>query len=132
MSKKSQRIILGELPIDLIEKTIGIDDNIHEGEVVLTKGAKKHIEDKHLVDYERYGRLLPDIIAHPTFLGDDFRNKNKIEFIKKVSGGDNILVAVSLELNNGYYHVASFYCISQEKIDNRIMKKTIKRVVFSE
>jgi len=55
------------------------------------------------------------------YLGDDFANHGKIELISRIPAlGDALLVAVDVTMDRqGRYNVASFYQISQAKIDNR-------------
>lgn len=128
MKKDSQKEYLGELPLELINHYLQMELE-HEGKVVLSSGAKRHIFKRHKCDYEKYFHLLSEVVTNPTFIGDDHNNRNKIELIKRIDEDKNILLAISLERKNKEYHVSSFYCISKRKLDSRISKGFLKRVI---
>lgn len=54
-------------------------------------------------------------------MGDDHRNPDKIELIGRIAAVDGfVLIAVSLSRDSlGRYSVASFYEISEKKIQSR-------------
>ena len=81
------------------------------GPVFLSIPAQKHAARQHPEDY---GRLLPfigNVVQDPFYLGDDFNNCGKIEFVAKIPAlAEHVLVAVVIERDAaGRYHVASFY-----------------------
>lgn len=95
---------------------------------MLTVPYQLHVQRSHPNDY---GRCLPhvaSIIANPLFIGDDIRNSG-IELISRVTVlGSPMLVAVKVEpTSDGKYEIASFYPISEKKIESRINKGFLKR-----
>lgn len=64
----------------------------------------------------------------PLYIGDDEANAGKIELISRVPAiGEFVLVAINLELDEqGRYHVASFYIVSEKKINGRREKGFLK------
>lgn len=115
-------IELGQLPIDAIANAQGLE--LEAGEVVLTVNAQIHASRRHPEDYVRCIPHLADVIASPDFIGDDLRNREKIEIVGRVPAlGSGLLIAVNLERDSdGRYLVSSFYPVGYPKITNRRAK----------
>jgi hypothetical protein len=131
-TRKSMRhgepINLGPLDIRAIEALFGHE--LEPGDVLLTTAALAHARASHPDDVDRCLPFVGRIVASPTYIGDDLRNRGKIELIGRMPGGDGLLVAVTIELSrSGHYHVASFYPVSQAKIDRRRRSCFLKNVV---
>jgi len=64
------------------------------------------------------------------YMGDDFRNPGKIEFVRRIPGGTkSALIALTVEKGaDGFYHVCSAYLISQSDVDKKRDKKILKHV----
>ena len=124
-----QDLLFGPLPVDLINKTLGLE--LEPGEVVLSRGAQFHAHKRHPDVYNQCLPHVAQVVVSPLYLGDDFRNENSIEMVCRIPAmGAGLLVAISVELtNDGYYHVKSFYPVSEIKIENRRNKGHLKIVV---
>ena len=126
MKQKNMPLVIGSLPCDIIYKTLQIE--LEEGNVVFSHNAMKHAKDRHPEDYEKYHSRLSEIIKQPDFIGDDFKNKGKIELIGRIDQEESLLIAVSISQDkNGNYHIHSFYVISEKKIQNRLANRHLKR-----
>ena len=118
---------LGPLPVDLIEDLFGHE--LEPGGVVLTQAALDHVKRSHPKDWARCLPFVRRVVAEPTYIGDDTKNRAKVEFVGRMPGGEGLLVAVVIEMRRGCYHVASFYPVSQAKIDNRRRSGLLRNVV---
>ncbi len=119
-------LVLGPLPADVINATI--DMELEAGEVILTKGSQKHAAKSHPKEYATCLPHVASIVAAPLYVGDDTINPGKIELIGKVAAiGSFMLVAVLVEKDKaGHYRIASFYPVSETKIQNRKEKGTLR------
>ncbi|WP_319413376.1 PBECR2 nuclease fold domain-containing protein [uncultured Cohaesibacter sp.] len=123
---KEEVIEIGELPIDKINRAL--DTELDPGMLVLTPGSARHVKKSHPDEYDQCLPHLQKVISDPSYIGDDFRNKGKFELVRPVQGfdGQSILVAVVTEPDEkGNYRVASFYPVSQAKVDKRRQKGTL-------
>lgn len=119
MSDEISDIDLCELPAVVINRTI--DTELEVGIVVLSRAAQIHAARRHPEEYPLCLPHIATVISDPLYIGDDAKNPGYIELISRVPAVDGfILVAVNLEMNeNGTYHVASFYVVSEKKIAGR-------------
>jgi hypothetical protein len=119
-------LILGSLPIDIINFTLGFE--LEPGDVVLTRGAQRHAATRHPFDYPICLPHISAVVANPLYVGDDLRNHGKIELISRIAAvGSHILVAVNVRMDeDGRYHVESFYPVSEKKIQGRKDKGHLK------
>lgn len=126
--KKSRQpdLILGALPVEVINRTIGLD--LDPGEVILLRAGQRHAARRHPEDYPICLPHLARVLAAPLYIGDDFRNPGKIEIIGRVVAvSDFILVAVDVEqLEGGRYRVSSFYTLPDDKVQGRRAKGYLK------
>jgi hypothetical protein len=103
---------------------------LEPGVIKFSVGAQIHSWRNHPEDF--FGCLphLQSVVSFPLYVGDDFKNRGKIELINRISAlGGGLLVAVCLEKEeDGYYHVASFYPISETKIRNRLENRFLRRI----
>lgn len=130
MSTENAPLDLGELPIDLIWNTLGIE--LEPGRVRLSEGVRIHIKRRHPDDYARCLPFIGSVVASPLYMGDDFKNPGKIEFVSRLpaAGGGGTLVAISLTISDdGWYELSTFYPVSKAKIENRRAKNHLKSVV---
>jgi hypothetical protein len=130
MSRKtSPDLILGPLPVDMINRLFGYE--LDPGEVILTRGAQLHASRRHPEDYSLCLPHVANVIVNPLYIGDDLRNHGKIELVGRVSVlGLVILVAVNVAPDRaGRYHIESFYPISEKKVQKRREKGHLKVAV---
>ncbi len=119
----------GPLPVAKINKALGLE--LDSANVRMTVAAQHHAAKKHPQDYPANLPLIGGIIGNALYVRDDFRNDGKIELVGKPAGAPNwLLVAVTISLDaDGYYNVASFYPISQKKVDERRQSGHLKILV---
>ncbi len=123
--KRPPTLVLCQIPHEVVNDTLGME--IEPGRVVLSPGAQVHARNRHPEDYEICLPYIAGIVADPLYLGDDFKNPGKIEFVgRAVVLGVNILVAVNLTATEGGdYHVTSFYPLSDKKVNDRREKNRL-------
>jgi hypothetical protein len=122
-----QKMPFGPLPVAAIKATLDID--LEPAIVVMSANAQKHASRRHPVDYSNCLPFVAGIVANPLYMGDDFKNKGKIELVGRPPplNGVSILVAVEIVLDrNGEYNVASFYPVSEKTIESRRDKRRLK------
>ena len=117
--QKQPDLILGELPVDGINCTLGTE--LERGLAVFSRAAQTHAARRHVADYPIIAPHIAAIVLNPLYVGDDLRNVGKIELIGTAPGLEiYALVAVSVEMDPlGRYHVASLYPVSRDKIEKR-------------
>lgn len=125
---KHRNIALGPLPIDAINKALGLE--LDPGELVLKPSAQAHAAKRHPEEYPVILPHLPEVLASALYVGDDHHNSGKIELIGRIQDLDQfILIAVLIEVDaKGFYSVTSFYPVSQQKIQGRREKGFLKRL----
>ena len=118
----------GPMPVNLIFECQGIE--LEEGDVILSSNAQIHAARRHPEDFSRCLPYLQRVISTPDYIGDDFKNENKIELISLIPELRNgLLIALSIQRDSsGNYHIASFYPVSFAKITNRCGKGYLKSV----
>lgn len=118
--------------IGYIDKTIFDVINVSANVIIDIPGLKIHIKRKH--EHELRSSILNNledylkcIIKEPDYYGQSpkDKNKNSLELVKKFD--NNYLLAIKLSKNKQYYYVASLYLISQNKVNNRINSKRLKK-----
>jgi hypothetical protein len=121
----------GLLPVDLINRTLDLE--LDPGPVVLTTRAWRHVVHKHPEEAKDCLHLVPGIIGNPLYIGDDFRNPGKIEFVGRVSAqGYGLLVAVNTNKDKkGRFEVTTFYSITEFQIQSRLATGHLKRPLKS-
>lgn len=127
--KKPAQVIFGPLPVGAIDATIGTE--LEPGTAVMSSNAQVHASKRHPEDFPLCFPHVAQVIANPLYVGDDLRNHGKIELVSRVPAlGTGLLVAVDLTADgDGNYFVASFYPVSEEKINNRRDKGHLKRLI---
>lgn len=119
----------GSFPEDIVYQTLDLE--VDPGEVVFSVPAQKHAQRRHPEDAPLIVPHLSQVIEDPTYVGDDFRNPGKIEFVRSIpgSGGQSALVAVTVEKDgDGVYNICSSYLISQSEVDKKRAKGILKNV----
>ena len=122
---KQPELLLGALPVESINKTIGTE--LEPGQVVLSRAGQAHAARRHPNEYPILLPFLNEIIADPMYIGDDRKNSG-IELVGRVNGANSwALVAVTLEPDKkGRYHIASFYPVSDGKVQSRRQRGFLK------
>ncbi len=118
-AKKHVDLELGELPVEYINASLGLE--LDPGPAILSGVASKHAEKHHPDDYAICLPHIAGILARPLYIGDDFKNRDNIELVGRIPTiSSHILVAVKIVPDGeGRYRVASFYRISQQKVERR-------------
>jgi phage-Barnase-EndoU-ColicinE5/D-RelE like nuclease3 len=133
LSSKTRRdnrtIVLGPLPVDSINRVLGLE--LEAGQLILKSAAQVHAANRHPEEYPVILPCLPEVLSSALYVGDDHGNAGKIELIGRIRELDQfILIAVIIEVDpNGFYSVASFYPVSQTKIQGRREKGFLVRLV---
>jgi hypothetical protein len=120
---------LGSIPADAINSCLGLEIEI--GEVIFSVPAQMHAARQHPEDFPVCLPHTGTIVSAPLYVGNDFKNHGKIELISKIPALQyGILVAIHLETDaSGCYNVVSLFPISYLKIESRLSKGFLKRVV---
>ena len=116
---KHRNIPIGPLPVTAINRALGLE--LEEGELVLKSAAQVHAANRHPEEYQVILPCLSEVLASALYVGDDHDNAGKIELIGRIREIDLfILIAIIIEVDaKGFYSVASFYPVSQPKIQGR-------------
>jgi hypothetical protein len=118
-------ILLGALPVELINSTLGTE--LEAGDAILTGRAQVHIEATHEAEYPLVMETLALVISEPHYIGQSPRHNDSFELVRRVivpGGTDIILAAINLTINEfGNYNVHSAYPLTEEKVTSRILKK---------
>ena len=122
-------LTLGPMPTAEVYRATGHE--LDEGEIILSINAQKHAAKRHPEEYAKCLPHIGSVVANPLFIGCDFKNRGIIEFVSRVRVlGSGLLIAVNIESDEqGRYHVASFYPVSEQKITSRVEKGFLKRKV---
>ena len=84
---------------------------------VSEKSLRKHMHKHHHANCLDYVSRIPEMIAHPDFVGRNRRvDRPSFECIKCYR--DNILLAVKLAKKEGNYYVASLYDVTDDKLES--------------
>lgn len=128
MKVKLLDLFPGSMPDDDIYDTLEIE--IDPGDVKFSAAAQKHAYKRHGAEVQQIIPHLSQIISDPMYMGDDFKNPGKIEFVRRIPGiSKSALVALTVEKNeDGYYHVCSSYLITQSEVDKKRQKGILKNV----
>lgn len=118
----SYQQLVGILDLEKINSLLGLSFLVPE--VYIYTGAIKHIKKRHPGIWEKYGQDIPDIIAHPDYIGVNPSVADSIELYKYVN--DHLLLAIKLD-PTGYLYVSSFYDLNNahHKIKKRLKSKRI-------
>jgi hypothetical protein len=122
-------LYFGTLPFEAINKAIDLE--LDTADIILNRAAQIHAKRRHAEDYDECLPHLAAVIANPLYVRDDFRNDGKIEIAGQPAVLNHwLLIAISIMINtDGYYEIASFYPISQKKVDQRRHSGHLKRVI---
>jgi len=118
-AKNYKALKFGPVPVDMLYKTLGLE--MDEGTAFLSKLGHFHIATDHPSDYPVCFPLLEQVVADPTYVGQDPKHAGNIIFIRRIqtSDDDHMLVAIGIDLKKGKYHIRSCYLTEAEKIYNR-------------
>ncbi len=114
-------IDLGQLPVDLINATLGTE--MEPGRARLSRVAHQHMAEGHPADYPLcIAALKAGAITTTTFIGQDPSHAGNFVIVKRIGlpDGRAVLVAIGLEPNvQGNYSVRTSYLIPQRTLDAR-------------
>ncbi|MFR3144975.1 hypothetical protein DW091_19835 [Eubacterium sp. AM05-23] len=95
------------------------------GPIYQSKGLRVHIEKRH-PNCLTYLSCISEILEFPDYIGKNPKEPNSIEIVKHYDA--NMMVAVKLDLKNGYLFIASLYAISDGKLKKHLDSGRLKRV----
>ena len=104
-------------------KKLGL--NFPVGSIWLYKGLSKHVKKRH-PNCLKYIDYIGGIISSPDYIGHNSSHDVSVEFIKKID--ENILVAVKMDVDNGYLYVASLYSITENKLKKKLANGRLKKL----
>lgn len=87
-------------------------------------GLYHHIKSRH-PNCIQYLNKITDILLAPDYIGKNPKESNSIELIKNF--GDNLQIAIKLDVNNNYYYIATLHEISNVKINKRLNNGRLKK-----
>lgn len=94
---------------------------------VSEKALRKHMHKHHHANCLDYVTRIPEMIAHPDFVGRNRRvDQPSFECIKCYR--DNILLAIKLAKKEGHYYVASLYEVTDDKLESMQRSGRIRRL----
>lgn len=119
---------VGPLPAERVNRVLGTE--LDPADVWISKACHRHIAEDHPVDYEIIMANIVEIVADPTWIGQDPRHSANFYLVKRIVADSKdvpaILVAIGLTLNaHGTYSAKSAYRISQADIDTRRLRKSL-------
>jgi hypothetical protein len=121
-NKRYAQILLGPLPVELINATIGTE--LEPGGAILTSRAHRHIARDHAEDYAVVMAYIRVLIAAPTYIGQSPHHGEGFEMVRRVivpGETEIILAGINLTRNEfGNYNVHSAYRLTEEKVTGRI------------
>ena len=127
MSAKFKHRVLGALPTELINSTIGTE--LEPGPVFLSAIAHRHMAHRHPEDYKVCYEALETALSAPTYIGQDTRHRDNFFIIKRVlveAQHSNVLVSIGLERDDkGSYRIKSSYIIKPADVERRRQKRTL-------
>lgn len=93
-------------------------------DIMQSTGLIKHIAKRHSSCVQYLDKVY-DILENPDYIGISPKEHDSIELVKVYD--DNILIAIKLDCDNGYYYLASLYNISGGKMENRLNSGRLKK-----
>lgn len=102
-----------------------LDLNIQPGTpIIIGQQNIEHMENEHPDDYKRYGAMIEEIIANPTYISKNPRQQS-IEYIKVFEiDGNHVLLAVRVS-GKGVYFARTLFVMSDEKVSKYRDKKAL-------
>lgn len=94
------------------------------GPIFQSTGLLKHIQKRH-PGQEGNLEHVPEVLAHPDYVGRNPNEPNSVEFVKILQA--NVMVCVKLDMNDGYFFVASVFEITTAKLERRIHSKRLRK-----
>ena len=93
-------------------------------DIFLSTGLIVHLRAHNHSNCIPYMEKIPEIIAHPDYIGCHPTIPNSIELIKKLD--ENLLVAIKLDPDDNYLYISSFYEVKESKIQRRLNSGRLK------
>ena len=93
------------------------------GTIFQSAGLEVHIRKHHPNIVHEMGQI-PAILSAPDYVGQNPKETNSIEVVKRLS--TNLMVCVKLDLVRGYLYVASLYDITDAKLEKRLKTGRLK------
>lgn len=132
IKRKFKSFRVGPLPAAAINRVL--DTELETADVWVSKACHRHIADDHPDSYDLVMANIIDIIRSPTWVGQDPQHGSNFYLVSRLPTGvdpDVVLVAIGLELSaHGTYNVRSAYTISQQDVDNRRLRGSLKPMMW--
>ncbi len=133
IAKKFKAFRVGPLPAQAINRAI--DTELDVADVWVSKACHAHIAIDHPEDYPIIKANIIDIIRNPTMVGQDPQHGENFYLVKKVPADEGegfSMVAIGLEPSQfGNYNVRTAYIISQDDIDTRRLRGSLKSLILT-
>jgi hypothetical protein len=131
--KKFKAFRVGPLPADAINKVLGTELDV--ADVWVSKACHAHIANDHPEDYPIVKAHMIDIIREPTLVGQDPAHGRNFYLVKRIvddEGKEFGMIALGLEVSSfGTYNVRSAYRISQEDVNGRRLRGSLKSLILT-
>lgn len=132
IKRKFKAFRVGPLPAGAINRALGTE--LDSADVWVSKACHQHIAYDHPDDYHLVIANIIDIIRSPTWVGQDAPHGSNFYLVKRIPTGTDpeiVLVAIGLQISGrGTYNVKSAYAISQEDVDSRRFRGSLKALMF--
>ncbi len=121
-------LLFGDVPVAAINDALALE--LDAGQAVMSTNALKHARRRHPRDFAMCLPHVASVVTNPLYVRDDFKNDGKIELVGRPGSlGGFLLVAVEITLDDdGRYNVASFYPISEAKVEKRRDSGHLRRI----
>lgn len=106
--------------------------SIEEQIIYRSKGLPTHMVKQKHYKCLKYIDYIPDIIAHPDYIGinPNEQGNDTIELIKRYK--DNVMIGIKLDKDENYLYVSTMHDIQESKISRRLHSGRIKEVTIDE
>jgi hypothetical protein len=95
--------------------------------IYLGESNIQHMITRHPSDYVKYGKLIPQIIAHPDYVAINKKDLS-IEYVKTFKTTNQyVKIAIRISTNNIYY-VRSLYILNSKRVLRFIKSGKLKPV----
>ncbi len=105
-----------------------LDIDIKEKNIYRSKGLPTHIVKRKHYKVLKYIDYIPDIIAHPDYIGvnPNEQEGQSVELIKRYR--ENVLIGIKVDKEKGHLYVSTMHDIQEGKIARRLHSGRLKEV----
>lgn len=95
-----------------------LNSNIPQAPIYIDEGLLVHLRDRGHSNMIPYFNKVGDMIQNATYIGQNTRHINSLEFIYVTD--ENVQIAIKLNISEGYYFVATMHEVTDSKINKRL------------